>query len=76
MVDGMTFENIHYDHIKPVSRFNLDNEEELLKCCNFTNLQPLLAVDNLTKNNKWTAENEAYWNENIIYKPEFQVIYT
>ena len=76
MVDGMTFENIHYDHIKPVSRFNLDNEEELLQCCHFTNLQPLLAVDNLTKLNKWTAENEAYWNENIIYKPEFQVIYT
>ena len=75
MVDGMTFENIHYDHIKPVSRFNLDNEEELLKCCHFTNLQPLLAEDNLTKLNKWTAENEAYWNENIIYKPEFQVIY-
>jgi hypothetical protein len=75
MVDGMTFENIHYDHIKPVSRFDLDNEEELLQCCHFTNLQPLLAEDNLTKLNKWTAEDEAYWNENIIYKPEFQVIY-
>ena len=37
----------HIDHIKPVSRFNLDDEEELLKCCHFTNLQPLLCKDNL-----------------------------
>ena len=75
MIEGMTFDNIHYDHIKPVSRFDLNDEEELLKCCHFTNLQPLFAVDNLEKNNKWTAENEVYWNENIIYKPDFCVIY-
>ena len=75
MIEGMTIDNIHYDHIKPISRFDLNDEEELLKCCHFTNLQPLFAVDNLEKNNKWTAENEVYWNENIIYKPDFCVIY-
>jgi hypothetical protein len=47
MTDQMTFDNIHYDHIKPVSCFYLDNEEEFLKCCHFTNLQPLLSKDNL-----------------------------
>jgi hypothetical protein len=26
----MAFNNIHIDHIKPVSKFNLDDEEELL----------------------------------------------
>ena len=57
MTDQMTFDNIHYDHIKPVSCFNLDDEEEFLKCCHFTNLQPLLAKDNLEFSNKWTDEN-------------------
>jgi hypothetical protein len=43
----MDFTNIHIDHIKPVSRFNFTDEgEELLDCCNYTNLQPLLAIDN------------------------------
>ena len=62
----MTWENIHIDHIKPVSRFNLDIEEEFNKCCHYTNLQPLLAKDNLNKSNKWTDENDTFWNENII----------
>ena len=29
MTAEMNFDNIHYDHIKPVSRFNLENEDEL-----------------------------------------------
>ena len=75
MVEGMTIDNIHYDHIKPVSRFNLDDEDELLKCCHFTNLQPLFKTDNLEKNNKWTEADEIFWNENIIYNPDFKDIY-
>jgi ribosomal protein S27AE len=75
MTDEMTFDNIHIDHIKPVSKFNLHDEEELLKCCHFTNLQPLLSKDNLELNNKWSEENEIYWNEYIIYNPDFDKIY-
>ena len=75
MTDQMTFDNIHYDHIKPVSCFNLDNEEEFLKCCHFTNLQPLLVKDNLELHNKWTEENEIFWNEHIIYKPDYKDLY-
>jgi len=63
------------DHIKPVCKFNLADEEELLKCCHFTNLQPLLVKDNLELNNKWTEENKLYRNEHIIYKPDFIEIY-
>ena len=74
LVDDMTWDNIHVDHIKPVSRFNLDIEEEFNKCCHYTNLQPLLAKDNMNKHNKWTDENEVYWNENIIYK-DYDKIY-
>ena len=74
MSDDMTFDNIHIDHIKPVSRFNLEDHEEFLKCCHFTNMQPLLGKDNLEKSNKWTEDNEKFWNENIIYK-EYMNIY-
>ena len=67
-VEGMTFDNIHYDHIKPISKFNFEDPEELLKCCHYTNFQPLLIADNLEKHNKWTDEDDLFWNENIIYK--------
>ena len=74
LTEGMTWDNIHIDHIKPVSRFNLDLEEEFNKCSHYTNLQPLTAKDNLLKHNKRTDENDKYWNENIIYK-DYDKIY-
>ena len=70
----MDFTNIHIDHIKPVTAFNLDDEDEFLDCCNYTNMQPLLAQDNLSKNNKWTDDDDVYWCKNIINK-EYLNIY-
>ena len=72
--EGMTFDNIHFDHIKPVSRFNLEDEEELLKCCHYTNFQPLISTDNLEKSNKWSEKDEEFWNLNICGK-EYKEIY-
>ena len=69
----MNWNNIHLDHIKPVSAFNLDDEDELNKCCNYTNFQPLFSTDNIIKSNKWTDEDEVYWNENIINKEHFGI---
>ena len=74
MTTEMTFENIHYDHIKPVSIFDLNNPDELLECCHYTNFQPLLATDNLEKSNKWNDECELFWRENICGK-EYLKIY-
>jgi hypothetical protein len=68
MIDGMTFDNIHIDHIKPVCKFKLENPDELLKCCHYTNLQPLLIDDNLAKGGKWSDDDDLFWNENIMYK--------
>jgi len=53
--DGMTFDNYgkwEIDHIKPISLFNLNNENELFECCNYKNLQPLWKIDNILKSNK------------------------
>lgn len=42
----------HIDHIIPLSRFNLENEEEQLIAFNWRNTMPLSCQENLKKNNK------------------------
>jgi hypothetical protein len=56
--EGMTFKNHgfygwHYDHIKPLSKFNLLDKEEQKKAFHYTNIQPLWAEDNLKKSAKY-----------------------
>ena len=43
----------HIDHIKPCSVFNLLNEDELKACFHWSNMQPLWAIDNLRKGDKY-----------------------
>jgi len=53
---GMTWNNYgkwHIDHIRPCASFDLSKPSEQRKCFNYTNLQPLWAVDNLRKNDKF-----------------------
>jgi hypothetical protein len=38
------------DHINALVNFNLENREELLVACHFSNMRPLLAIDNIKKN--------------------------
>lgn len=45
----------HLDHIRPLSSFNLDDNQELEKACHYSNLQPLWAFDNLSKGGRWTG---------------------
>lgn len=40
------------DHIKALANFDLTNREELLKACNFSNMRPLLTIDNIIKSNR------------------------
>jgi hypothetical protein len=57
----MNWETIHLDHIRPISSFDLDNDEELRLCCHYTNFQPLLAHDNLTKSSKFSISDLLDW---------------
>ena len=43
----------HIDHIKPCVLFDLSKPSEQYKCFNYTNLQPLWAIDNLIKSDKF-----------------------
>lgn len=50
--------NVHVDHIIPLSSAN--TEEEVKRCCHYSNLQLLKAKDNLYKSSKldWSINNE------------------
>lgn len=55
--DGMSWGNHgqrgwHFDHIKPLSSFDLTDEKQLFEACHFTNVQPLWAADNIRKGAK------------------------
>ena len=53
--NGMSWPNRgkwHIDHIKPLSSFDLTDRQQLLEACNWKNLQPLWAIDNIKKGNK------------------------
>ena len=56
--DGMTWDNHgihwHIDHIIPLSWFDLTDPEQQKLAFDFTNMQPLLARDNLSKSNRWS----------------------
>ena len=56
---GMTWENWsrtgwHIDHIKPLALFDLTDREQLLEACHYKNLQPMWALDNLSKGSRFS----------------------
>jgi hypothetical protein len=54
--EEMTYENYgkvwHIDHVIPCAKFSLEDEKEQHRCFNWTNLQPMIAIENITKNDK------------------------
>jgi hypothetical protein len=57
----MSWENYgkwHVDHIKPLISFDLTDRKQFLEACNFINLQPLWAEDNLHKSDKLSENNK------------------
>ena len=47
--DNWRIDGWHIDHIKPLASFDLTDRKQFLEACNYTNLQPLWATDNLRK---------------------------
>ena len=64
--EGMSWENYgewHVDHRKPCSSFDLVEEDEQRKCFHYTNLQPMWAIENLSKWASFDPEKfEWEWN--------------
>jgi hypothetical protein len=61
---GMSWNNYgrdgwHIDHIIPLSKVDLSDREQLKKVCHYTNLQPLWAIDNLSKGNRISASGDS-----------------
>ena len=56
MTPEMSWSNIEIDHIKPLSSFNVSNEEEILEAFNWKKTQPLLKEDHLKKGNKFNPQ--------------------
>lgn len=55
---GMTWGNYgktgwHIDHIKALSNFDLTNDNDLKIALHYSNLQPLWAIDNIRKGNRY-----------------------
>lgn len=46
---GMQWNNVHIDHIKPISSFDLSDSEQQRVCFHYSNLQPLSAIENMSK---------------------------
>ena len=64
---GMSWSNHgkwHIDHIRPCSSFNLADPEQAKRCFHYTNLRPLPASENRSKNSRWKGK--------YIRKPRFQ----
>jgi len=56
----------HIDHVIPISKFNLENEDEQLLAFNWRNTMPLTAKKNLEKNNKIIFEQVSFHYKKLI----------
>jgi len=58
----------HIDHVIPLSLFNLEDEEQQLIAFNWRNTMPLLATENLIKNNRISQEQiQKHYSKIIKY---------
>ena len=68
--DSMTWENFgehwHIDHVLPCSSFDLADEEQQRTCFHWTNLSPLLKIENLKKGGKISALHIDKQKERVI----------
>lgn len=72
--DEMNWENIHIDHMIPCIQFDLSKAEAQKQCFHYTNLQPLIARENLSKSSKnlydmkWVSDEWYINSNNGVYR--------
>jgi hypothetical protein len=76
--ENFTFENHgtvwHIDHVIPISRFNLENNDEQYLSLNWRNTMPLSVYENLSKHNKIIqSQIEKHYQTLLSYHKEFQI---
>ena len=62
----------HYDHVLPISRFDMNDEDELKTIWNWKNLRPLEKIENKIKSDKIDLE---LYNQQILKAAEFVKLY-
>ena len=53
MTSDMEWNNIHLDHVRSISSFDLTKTDQLKEAAHYTNIRPLLAKDNLTERDRY-----------------------
>lgn len=57
--DGMAWNNYgtlwHIDHIRPCASFDLSRPEDQAACFHYSNMQPLLAIENMRKGSRYVT---------------------
>jgi hypothetical protein len=56
----------HLDHVIPITKFNLEIEEEIFLCFNWINYMPVEAFENISKQNKILSLQIAEHIDNIL----------
>ena len=74
MTDDMDWLNIHLDHVRPLSSFDLKDIEQLKEASHYTNIQPLLAKDNLLKGDRYHEYDIWLQSENVYDYAYFSTI--
>lgn len=74
MTPDMNWNNIDLYHIKPISKFDLEDCYNHCDCEHYTNFQPLLKDINFNETN-WTEKDEIFWRENIRENDAYREIY-
>jgi hypothetical protein len=69
MTKEMTWENYgtywHVDHIYPCSIFDFSIDENRKRCFNWTNLSPMIGIENLKKGNKLRMDLVEYYKNKV-----------
>jgi hypothetical protein len=66
----------HIDHVIPLSKFNLENEDEQLLAFNWKNTMPLSAKENLSKNNRiLSSQIEQHYKKLLEFHIENEITF-